>query len=142
MSVERIHQEVEVTIELDKVFSRHDDRRLQAKEPVRLHSIGDVVLQRVSLPDNPREGEFIHHGALRLSGVGKAQGWGPNLALDGLRQGVHVVLVPQVVEHQARVDPLDKQDEVRGVGQLQGVDFREGEDTDVDRDLEIWSHSL
>ena len=108
--------------------------RLLSEEPVGLHSVGDVVFQGVSLPDNPGERQLVHHCPLCLAGVGKAQSWRPDFCLDRLGEGVHVVLVPQVVEHQPGVDPLDEEDEVRGVGQLQSVDLREGEDTDVDCD--------
>ena len=111
--------------------------RLLAEEPVGLHSVGDVVLQRVSLPDDPGERQFVHHGSFRLASIGETESWGPDFPLDGLGEGVHVVLIPQVVEHQPGVDPLDEEDEVRGVGQLQGVDLREGEDADVDCDLVI-----
>ena len=82
LSVKWIHEKVEVAVELDEVFSGHDDRRVQAEKPVGLHSIGDVVLQRVSVPDNSCERELVHHGALRLPGVGEAEGRGPDLALD------------------------------------------------------------
>ena len=111
--------------------------RLLAEEPVGLHSVGDVVLQRVSLPDDPGERQFVHHGSFRLASIGETESGGPDFPLDGLGEGVHVVLIPQVVEHQAWVDPLDEEDEVRGVGQLQGVNLREGEDADVDSDLDV-----
>ena len=111
--------------------------RLLAQEPVGLHSVGDVVLQRVSLPDDPGERQFVHHGPLRLASIGETESRGPDFPLDRLGQGVHVVLIPQVIEHQPGVDPLDEEDEVRGVGQLQGVNLGEGEDADVDCDLVV-----
>ena len=136
-SLEWIHQEVKVTVELDKVFPRHHNVRLLSEEPVGLHGVGDVVFQRVSFPDNPGERELVHHCSLSLASIGETESWGPDFGLDRLGEGVHVVLVPQVVEHQPGVDPLDEKDEVGGVGQLQGVNLREGEDADVDCDLVI-----
>ena len=131
LSIEWIHQEIKVTVELDEVFPRHDDTGVHALVDESLHRVPRVVGPRLPVLQDPGEREIVHQRALGLPRVGEAEGRHPDLALHRVGQRVEVVRVAEVVELQPRVNPLHQQDEVHGVGELQGGDLGEGEDGHV-----------
>ena len=137
LSIEWIHQEIKVAVELDEVFTRHDDTRVHALVDESLHRVPRVVGPRLPVLQDPGERQIVHQRALGLPRVGEAEGRHPDLALHRVGQRVEVVRVAEVVELQPRVDPLHQQDEVHGVGELQSGDLGEGEDGHVHCHLKI-----